>query len=616
MSLVCVFLLVALLAVGCGGNGDDAADDAAQDGPPATVDTTNDDDTTGNDVADADGWVRPAETLNLEWYSDWGQRGGISDGWFYQMIYDRFNITINRLDDPMGGEVLFQTRAAAGNLGDFTVVGGQRIPDMVTAGLLQDITEYVEGMYYYAGQFPRAVEHGRRMSSADGRIFAIPMHASSQPVTNPALDGTHVVRGPYLRWDAYYAIGAPTINTLEDLLPVLRDMMEAVPYTETGRRTWGINLWSDWDSQGMANALWFDQMYDRGAWGDMMFIRRSEDTWESWLDDGGLYHRILRFYFEANQMGVLDPDSATQDWDMALAKANEGAIMFSWYSWYGMGFNTMDDYDEDGNFVPGRVEQGIGYQFVPIMDQQNVVAGMNPLGAEGQFIGIGPNVTDVQRLIDFLDWLSSPEIVQTIAAGPQGLTWDMVNGEPTLTDFGFEVDLHVRLHHESDVQVPAEWGGGSFGLGTWGGNLAPVSVARGREMNPVTGFPYDPRLWDSLAVGGTNLIEEQWSARFNSPNVLQFLEDNNMLVTTVATDFVITPMPSDLYAIRQSLDTVMRVSPWRMIFASNEAEFDSIWREWQETALGLGWQELVDFHVADIERYWDVRREARIQAGG
>jgi len=397
---------------------------------------------------------------------------------------------------------------------------------------------------------------------------------------------------------------------------MLRDMMEAVPYTETGRRTWGITLWSDWDSQGMANALWFDQMYGMGQWGDMMFVSHETDTWETWLDDDGLYHRILRFYFDANQMGVLDPDSITQDWDTALVKANEGANMFSWYSWYGIGFNTSDDYDEDGNFVPGRVEQGIGYQFVPIMDQRNVVAGMHPFGPEGQVIGIGPHVQDVQRLIDFLDWMSSPTIAQTIAAGPEGLTWEMVDGEPVLTEFGFAVDLHVRQHMDSDVPVPAEWGGGTFGHGSWGGNLSPVSIARGREMNPETGFPYDPRLWPSIAVGQATPIEEQWQERFDALNVMDFLDSNNMLVTTIATDFIVTPMPSDLYAIRQSLDTVMRTSPWRMIFARDEAEFDSIWREWQETAHGLGWQELVDFHAEDIARWHEYRAAAFAEISG
>ncbi|MCL2377960.1 MAG: hypothetical protein FWC77_02435 [Defluviitaleaceae bacterium] len=603
LLIVLALTVMVLMVVGCGGNNNEPASDDTPADTQGTGEVTGAETTPYGEAATSG---RPETTLHLELFSGWGQRGGVGTGWFYEIIYDRFNIRINHLDDPLGGETLFMTRSAAGNLGDLVSIGRQQLPEVVTAGLLTDITSYVDNrMHFYPSQFPRAVEFARGLAhDSDNAIFALPLGASEQPPTNPSLNGPNLVRGPFLRWDAYQAIGAPTIYTLEDVLPVLRQMMDAMPTTADGRPTWGITLWSEWDSQGMANALWFDQMYGMGAWRDMMFISRYSDTWETWLDDGGLYHRILRFYFEANQMGVLDPDSATQPWAMAEEKANDGAILFSWYSWYGGAFNTVEN-----------LADGIGMQFVPIMDQRNVVLGMDPFGAEGQVMGIGSGVAeaDVARLIDFIDWMASPEASQLIHAGPQGLTWDMVNGEPALLDFGIQAGIHTGVW-SPEIPVPAEWGGGVFDLGSWSG-LSPRIFQRGIEMNPVTGFPFDPRLWPSLSNNVESLVQSEWQARFEANSVMEFLMDHDMLVSNVATAFVNTDMPSNLEAIRVSLDMVMRTSPWRMIFASDEAEFDRIWREWQETAHGLGWQDLVDFHVADIELYFDARRETRAEVG-
>ena len=604
MFILLALTVIALMLASCGGNNDEPSSDTPSGGTQANVGGTTGGTTPANEATTPDG--RPGNTLHLELFSGWGQRGGVGAGWFYEMIYDRFNIRINHLDDPMGGETLFMTRSAAGNLGDLVSIGQHALPDVVTAGLLTDITSYVDNrMQFYPAQFPRAVEFARGLAhDPNNAIFALPLGTTEQPPTNPSLNGPNLVRGPFLRWDAYQAIGAPAINTLEDLLPVLADMMAAMPTTADGRPTWGITLWSDWDSQGMANALWFDQMYGMGAWRDMMFISRERDTWETWLDDGGLYHRILRFYFEANQLGVLDPDSATQPWSTAEEKANNGAILFSWYSWYGGAFNT----DEN-------IAAGIGMQFVPIMDQRNVVLGMDPFGAEGQVMGIGSGVApgDVGRLIDFIDWMASPEATQLMHAGPQGLTWDMVDGEPALLDFGFQAGIHTGVW-TPEVPVPAEWGGGVFDFGSWSG-LAPRVFQRGREINPITGFPFDPRLWPSLSQRQESVVQSEWQARFGANNVMEFLMDHNMLVTNIATEFVDPELPSNLEAIRVSLDTVMRTSPWRMIFAPNEAEFNRIWREWQETANGLGWQQLVDFHSANIERYFEARTAARAEVG-
>jgi multiple sugar transport system substrate-binding protein/putative aldouronate transport system substrate-binding protein len=520
-------------------------------------------------------------------------------GWFGQIVEERFNMTLNHIGAPDGEiEMMFQTRSAAGNLGDLVFISDHRIADVITVGLLTDITDLVETqMPYYNRYFPGAVGRARTFGDGD-RIFAIPTVVSTQLPTDPAFDGIHVTRAPYLRFDTYLAVGTPTINVLEDLLPVLAEMQAHNPQTETGRQVYGFTLFSDWDSTTMANAEWFDQMYGLSRLpGDRSIsLDRANRTVEALLDDDGYYFRALRLYFNANQMGLVDPDSPTQNFDMVWGKGAEGAFLFSWYSWLGIvDFNT-----------PERAAEGIGYSFVPIMDQRLIAPGINPNG-ERMLAGIGPSAQDPERIIAFLDWMSSPEGHQTIYTGPEGLTWEMVNGEPMITDFGFEAGAHTTGF--LDTPVPAEWGGSNFELGAWHGSSSMLLRWRGREMNPVTGHPYDPRLWPS-AARGVSQLDLNWQERFNALNQVEFLREHNMMSVSPAFDFIVPDDPSALGIIRQEIRPIIQSASWRMVFASDEAEFYRIWEETKATAYGLGWAELVEHDTAIAQDFFTAMQAA------
>lgn len=47
-----------------------------------------------------------------------------------------------------------------------------------------------------------------------------------------------------------------------------------------------------------------------------------------------------------------------------------------------------------------------------------------------------------------------------------------------------------------------------------------------------------------------------------------------------------------------------------MVFASNQAEFDSIWEKLKTDLQGLGWDELVAFDMQKYQALVDARAEA------
>ena len=84
---------------------------------------------------------------------------------------------------------------------------------------------------------------------------------------------------------------------------------------------YGFSLWSDWDSDMALNAKVMGQFYgynegDGFNKADLMMTKADEAKWQGVLDDNSYYLRGLKFFFEANKMGLLDPDSLTQKFPM------------------------------------------------------------------------------------------------------------------------------------------------------------------------------------------------------------------------------------------------------------------------------------------------------------
>ncbi|MCL2570823.1 MAG: extracellular solute-binding protein [Defluviitaleaceae bacterium] len=541
--------------------------------------------------------------ITIEFYNDWaGGHTGEGIGWFAQIVEERFNMTIDYLGAG-NMEELFQSRRAAGDLGDLVIIGTHRLRETINDGLLLDITGLVETrMTSYTTYFPGAVERARQLTLTDS-IYALPIQVSTQPASSPRISGLVPNNGAFLRQDAYMAIGAPTIYTIENLLAILVDMQRAVPYSESGQRTYGFSLYSGpEDDTILHTAAAFATLYGGMDWfSSTGFIDFQNQVFESFLDINGLYLRALKLYFDANQLGILDPTSQDQSWEDIWEKFEDGAVLFSWWSWLGMqSFNT-----------PGRAAQGIGYNFIPIMNQRiHHDFSINPSGPNHPdlVIGVGANASNPERIVDFIDWLASPEGNQIVNAGPEGLTWEMENNIPVLTEFGLSAGVHTGSFR--DVEVPSAWGGGTFSQGAWHGNITvPISLY-GRELNPLTGLPFNPRLWPSAAYADVTRLQSEWTARFGSNTPLDFVLDNGMISAPPTVNFT-RPMDSqNIREMRDAIRPVIETASWQMIFAGTEAEFYSIWLDMNAVVHALGWDYVLEHDQRVAEELFAAQQAA------
>ena len=539
------------------------------------------------------------ETITIDVYNGLANYMGMQEGWFAKIVRDKFNMELNIIAPNVAGngDTLYQTRTAAGDLGDLIIVdNGQQYNELVEAGLLTDASEYYETMENVQ-RFDAAVQNLNK--DADG-LYGFPTSVSTLKATDPS-EGLDPTFGAYVRWDLYGEQGYPEIGTLEDLLPVIQKMQEDNPTTDSGKKVYGFSLFSDWDGN-MMNAG--KQLVTYYGYDESGFVLAKADgsDYQSILDSDSEYIRALKFYFEANQMGLVDPESTTQNYDTLFAKFQEGQVLFSWWPWLGQAaFNTTTNLTE-----------GKGFMLAPIQDQKIFSYGAEVYGGK-QFIGIGSNAEDPERIAAFIDWLYSSEGVlanssQTSgSSGPEGLTWEMKDGEPVLTEFGKQALL------DGDGDVPEGYGGGSYKDGVSALNVNTVLPI---DINPDTGFPYAYTMWESYQNETTEPVKEDWSKNMGgAESTIGYLEENDQLLVAPGASYVAPEDSSEISTLRNQAKATIIEYSWRMVFAKDEAEFDQLLKEMQETADGLGYQTVLDFDMNNAKDQNEKRIEVAKEFG-
>lgn len=91
-------------------------------------------------------------------------------GWFAKIVKDKFNIKLNIIaPNVSGGDTVFDTRSASGNLGDLVIVGtgNGRLNKLVKAKLIEDMTPYYSSMKNVK-KYDSAVKSIAKQAGKDG----------------------------------------------------------------------------------------------------------------------------------------------------------------------------------------------------------------------------------------------------------------------------------------------------------------------------------------------------------------------------------------------------------------------------------------------------------------
>lgn len=537
-----------------------------------------------------------SDFLTIDVYDTSANYNGIQSGWYASIIKAKFNMELNIISPSISGgsDNLFESRFTAGNVGDIIIcpVKGEYLQRLVDSGLIINMDTYIENSALY-GRYSSSIDSLNRELASDG-IYAIPNALSSASPYTPS-ESYAPTYGTYLRWDYYSEMGYPPINTLEDLLPILADMQAAHPYSDSGAATYAFSLFKDWDNNMMNAIKQPCCFYGYDEYG-FVLSRADGSDFQNILDTDSLYMRVLRFYNKAYQMGLIDPDSPTQNYSDVSDKFADGQILFSPWPWLAQpAYNTNDN-----------LNSGKGYMFVPIEDELIYSYGSHVTGSFESAIAIGAGATDPVRMANFIDWLYSNEgIMASCADSPQGtagiegLTWQMTDLGPELTDFG------IKVFYSKDTLMPEEYGGGKWMDGICKLNYKPVSNA---ECTP-DGYPYYFSTWDSVIAMRQSDIEKDWSSHIGSRSVMDYLQDNNALIVSPGVSYKAAKETTELSTIRVQCAAAINEYSWKMVFASDEGEFNSLYSDLLNRTTALGYSKIYEYDLTNAKGEADAKNK-------
>lgn len=571
VSIMLCGAMAASLLAGCGGD-DKAADTGSKDG-------------------------NYEEFITVDVYDEFANYQGTQSGWFAKIVKDKFNMELNIIAPNVagGGQTLYQTRSAAGELGDLVLINTSngKLNDVVEAGLVMDATELMEGKDIVEN-YGDAIAVTNEGLAEEG-MYAFPNSVSSDAATEPS-EGLEPTFGPYIRWDYYKQLGYPEMKNMDDLLDVLEDMQAMAREQEGSDDIYAISLFKDWDDNMMNNAKQPCCMY---GYDEVGFVLLSADGTEkqSIIDDDSIYVDVLNFFYEANQRGLVDPDSTTQNYDTWSAKYTNGKVLYCPWPWVGQNlFNTAEN-----------KEAGKGFMFAPVEDMKIFSYGSCPEGNSTQIIAIGSNAEDPQRMADFIDWLYSPEGIRLNgqangAAGIEGLTWEMnEEGKPQLTDFGRQA-LPMN-----DAEVPEEYGGGNWKDGVSALNFKTVNL---EDIDPATGEAYDYLTWETTIANNQTPLDLDWAEHMGASSTMEYLVNNDMIAVAPGSSYAVPEADSNITTIRGQCKATVIDNSWQMIFAGSDSEFDTLLKKMQDTALGLGYEDVLAVDMQNADDWTAARQES------
>ncbi|AFK86284.1 MULTISPECIES: extracellular solute-binding protein [Thermoanaerobacterium] len=527
--------------------------------------------------------IRPMNPITLTVYSQLANFQGEQTGWFAKVLLDKFNVKLNIVKD---GDGVFATRLESGNLGDIVVFGNDSTDyqTAVKAGALLDwnkdnlLDDY--GPYIKA-HMQMALEKNKSISG--GHIYGF-----GHDVGSSATEHSAPFYGPFIRWDLYKQLGYPKINTLEDFIPLLEKMQQLAPTSDTGKKTYGVSLFKDWDGNMVMFVKATAALY---GWDEFGFGLYNVNTgeYQDALKPGGEYLRMLKFYNTLYQKGLLDPNSMTQTFDDVTQTYKTGGAFFNIFDFMSSAiYNT-----------PDHLKAGKAMMPLVASDQKNVAYGLNMYGGNRVWT-IGAKTQYPELCMAIINWLSTPEGVMTNNYGPKGVTWDYdKEGRPILTQLG------EKAMSDGNTELPAPYSG-KFSDGVDEINNTTWAIDS-KNPDAKNGDTYNYKFWETRQSLPVSSIEQDWRDKMGVPNLDQYLVKNNQLAISLGTTYSATPMSNELTTTWNQVKQIIVNGSWKAIYAKSDAEFDSIVKDMTNQAYAHGYEDCIKYqqHEAQIRKSLD-----------
>jgi len=553
--LIIALMLISMIFTGCG-----------KKSSTDTADTAKSTDTDTKDTGKTD---KSDEPITLTVYSQLANYSGEQIGWFGQIMLEKFNVKLNIVNDEEG---VFVTRMESGHLGDIVIFGNDsnEYIQAIENGMLLDWNE--DNLLDEYG--PYIKEHMAKALEKNAKISGGKVYGFGYNVATSATDHESFIYHPDIRWDLYKQLGYPPINTLEDLIDVLAEMKKICPKSDSGKETYGVSLFNDWDGNMVMFVKSTGALYGYDEFGVGLYDVENQ-TWQGALERDGMYLRCLAFYNKLYQRGLLDPDSLTQKYDGAAEDYQDGVAFFNIFNFMASMLYNTDEH----------IQQGKAMYALTLGDQKTLTYGLNVFGGNRVWT-IGSTTQYPELCMQIINWLCTPEGRMTSEYGPKGLIWDYdENGKPYLTEFGLKCVADKKT----------EMIGGYSGTYGDGANQMNNTTWSLNAINPEgNGETYNYQSWASYNASITSDILNDWREFTGYTTMDEYLR-NRPHVVAVGTTYSETPRSDELDIIWEQVTTCIKDYSWKAIYAETDEQFEAIVDEMIEKAYEYGYEKCVEY---------------------
>ena len=545
---------------------------AAKTKESSNTETTVQEQRTGEDIVTLKVFSMPSNT------------SGVKEGWWADILKEKAGVQLEILPSGDEGEQKLQALMASGELPDIVIFkDNKQVVNAVAGHMLlayDDYKELLPNLYQNADNSLRY--YADNVSNGEGKAFSVGTRIQTSLETKGTLNW-----GPYLRYDLYKQIGAPKVETSDDYLDILKKMQEIYPENENKQKVYGFSLWKDWDNRRMAlgdllgniNGISYD------ICGDFLELNVITNEINTIFDEDSWYLKTLKLYFDANQMGLLDPDSMTQRFDDATGKAGAGRTLFSWWGWATGGFDTTE-----------RHNQGIGFMPVEAENIKVLHQGLQPIGKNWS-VSVSSATKYPEAAMRFVDFIYSEEGAMLLHNGPKGVTWDVGDdGKPYVTKEGYEYQLDTTKELPGGSNIPESQ------------NFLNVLPLYETEMSKEYGVPIGYKYWEKTADAPADTkLEDEWQADYGAEDQIEYLSKVDGIA--VAPFAPIPPIPDDLEQISGRVGDVVKTYSWKMVMAKDDAEFNQLKEEMIEKATGMDVQKVNEWYTQEYQKAYEIGKK-------
>ncbi len=515
---------------------------------------------------------------------------GVEENWVFNDLKEKTGISLDWQTAAGNANDVMNTMLAGGELPDIVGFNGIEFAQQAMGGnWLLNLDDYQDLMpnLFEEPLYQDMIDYSRKYYSTDNKLHLL--------ATAVGIDSTSDVNWlPQLMYQPYKAAGSPKVTTLEDYLDVVEAMVAARPTTENGEKVYGFTLFSDWDNYDASQAAGLSYFYGINCGNPFTELNMITQEASSTLDDDSFYKRCLQFYFEANQRGLLDPDSMTQTFDMATQKFSAGRVMFTYYSWMTGTYNDVSA----GHVTPTDGSEPDGFYAVLGEDMKFYDAPNKTIG-NNKYYAADSHSEYPERCAQMLDWLYSKDAQFLMLNGPEGLCWD------TDEDGKFYITEEGQTYlDDTKKELP---GGGTFRCGLDRFNNVPLGEAL---VDPETEQSMCWRYWDSTLEKKPNDLKQIWRDNHEGAvNSYRYMTDKDMLAHATQAVNMINPVTGDLQLTVSQIGDKVKTYSWQMIYAKDQAEFDSIWEKMVSEAKALGLEEVNQYFYDQWENALEIAKE-------